>query len=156
MRDPDLTGKAGRAWKAPLDSDQPHGTLAGWLINVPKAHPFWSWWAINMIHLRDIEGVPPAKKHYPEAQYEFLIYAINPELCPEPDPDKPPYPHLVPVDVCEQFHGVLDVDAVRICELAVLSIVDGRLSPDQDFRSAWHNTIQTTAEHYRQGKHAVQ
>lgn len=157
-RDPDLQGPAGRAWDVPFpkDKDGTHAGLSTWIVNVPGAHPFWSWWAIHLIHLRELEGFPPAKKQYPEAEYEFLITAINPEQCPEPDPDIPGYPFLEPVDVCEHFHGIIDADAIRICRLAVRAIVDGHLSPDQDFRPAWKNTIQTTVSHYRQGKHAVQ
>lgn len=155
MRDPDLKGPAGQAWKTPIEPG-PHTSLALWLINVPKAHPHWSWWTVGVIHLRDVEGLPPAKKHYPEAAYEFLIMALNPERCPEPVLDPSSWSFLSPADVVEQFHGMIDIEAVRLCEQAVRAIMDGRLSPDQDFRSAWHNTIQTTAEHYRQGKHAIQ
>jgi hypothetical protein len=128
----------------------------GWLVNAPGAHPLWQWWVVALIHLRPIEGVRPAHKRYPEAEHEFIIFSIDPESCPEPDPEKAAegYPHLVPIDVVEQFHGVGDHDAKRICESAVRAIVGGVLSPDQDYRGAWKKCIEGTVAHYRAGKHA--
>jgi hypothetical protein len=36
---------------------------------------------------------------------------------------------------------------------AVQAIVNGRISPDQDFRSMWHQLLARTVEHFREGKH---
>jgi hypothetical protein len=157
-REPDAKGIAGRAWnlsgtsaKTPAQT----ASIAGWLVNVRGAHPMWEWWMVSVVHLRPIEGAPPAQKKYPTAEYEFMIFSINPEKCPEPDPAKADdgYPHLVPIDVVEQFHGVSDKQAARICEDAVRAIVRGLISPDQDYRSAWNRAIQVTAEHFRSGAH---
>lgn len=155
MRTPDLEGPAGRAWRSPLEGHGVHATLSAWLVNVPGAHPFWSWWTVGVVHLRELEGFPPPHKRYPEAAYEFMIFAINPEQCPEPDPDDVGHPLLTPPDVIEQFHGVLDADVVHICDLAVKAVVDGRISPDQDYRAHWHQVLTNTVEHFRQGLHAV-
>ena len=156
MRDSDLQGPGGRAWRVTIEVQEGHASLGLWLVNAPGAHPFWSWWAINIVHLRPLEGFPPAKKHYPEAEYEFLIVAINPEECPEPDVDQQGgWPTLTPVDVCEQFDGVIDVEATRICELAAQAIVNGTVSPDQDHRPIWKQLIAGTLAHFRQGKHTI-
>lgn len=156
MRAPDVTGPFGRAWvvKKPIVKPDHNASLSEWLINVPGAHPFWEYWYIALIHLRDIPGVPPAHKKYPEAEFEFIIAAISPEVRPAPDPDEARgFPLMTPTDVAEQFHGITDHDAVRVCEAAVQAIVNGRISPDQDFRSMWHQLLARTVEHFREGKH---
>jgi hypothetical protein len=39
------------------------------------------------------------------------------------------------------------------CGMCIRAIVDGLLSPDQDYRAAWQKTIADTVAHYRAGKH---
>jgi hypothetical protein len=110
----------GRAWKLAIQTqhvDQT-ATLSFWLIDAPHSHPFWPWHVLALVHLRDIEGQSkPAHKRYPEAEYELLILAIDPEVCP-PDPDD--YDGgftLSPPDVMEQFDVKgSDRDAIRIVE----------------------------------------
>jgi len=158
MRDPDIKGPYGRAWffnsKDPKRPDH-EACLGSWLVNVPGAHPLWAHWLVTIIHLRDIPGVKPAYKKYAEAEHEFSIWSINPETCPEPDPDKSleGFPILSPYDVQEQFHGISDRDAFRVAERCVLAIVNGQVSPDQDFRPMWHRIITGTVAHFRQGAH---
>lgn len=155
MRPPDWQGVGGRAWLIPNKSDVPdhQATIAGWLVNAPGCHPFWSWWTVHVIHLRDIRGVKPAHKRYPEAEYEFVILAIHPDHPADPDHPEKGYHYLTPANVVEQFHGVTDRDAGRFAELAVRSILDGRMSPDQDYRSAWRATVKDTIAHFREGRH---
>lgn len=153
MRDPDMAGPCGRAWTYRIPKENNSG-VAAWLVNRPGAHPFWQWWFVAMIHLRDTPGLPPAYKRYPEAEYEFMIYSIDPTDCPNPEPDDPDgYPALSPIDVVEQFHGVSDVDASRICEGAIRAIVNGVASPDQDYRSVWRAMLETTVQHFKEGRH---
>lgn len=157
-RPPDLSGHAGRAWRVPNRSRTPDhaATLGQWLVQVPGAHPFWEHWAVAVIHLRPLPGAKAAHKRYPQAEYEFVIFAIDPTTAPEPDPDKADegYPFLTPVDVAEQFHGVSDRDAVRICDAAVRAILSGDVSPDQDFRPMWKALIRDTVAHFASGAHA--
>jgi hypothetical protein len=155
MRDPDTTGPCGRAWLYRASPDaKPHASISQWLVNRPGAHPYWQWWTVSVVHLRDLPGLKPAKKHYPEAEYEFMIFSIDPEQRPDPEPDDPRgYPHLVPLDVVVQFHGVTDRDAERICQSAISAIMNGLLSPDQDYRQAWKESIRATVSHFAAGKH---
>jgi hypothetical protein len=161
MRAPDQQTGNGRAWNLDLTripEGQKHATVASWLVNVPGAHPFWAYWTITVVTLKDLPGVPPAKKRYPEAEYEFMILAIDPERCPEPDPDKiiiEGYPHLSPIDVIEQFHGISEADAGRLVDGAVRAVLSGHVSPDQDFRPAWRNLIAGTVQHFIEGKHPL-
>jgi hypothetical protein len=154
-RDPDHAG-VGRAWvmeMGPEHRRDQDASIIGYVLNGPW-HPLWSWWMVSVVHLRDLPGMTPAKKHYPEAEYEFLIVSIDPQT--RPDPDRP-FPqnvkYLTPVDVCEQFHGVTDDQAAEICTAAIRAITRGSASPNQDYRSWWKDAIAKTVEHYKAGVH---
>ncbi len=158
-RAPDLEGPAARAWLvAPPNGGPPDWSagLGAWLVNAPGAHPFWAWWRVDVIHLRPITGVRPAHKGYPDAEFEFLIVALDPDkpLCEvDGDLNGPPCSFLTPIDVVEQFHGVTDQQASRICRDAVNAIAAGRLSPDQDYRAIWREVIRNTVACYASGRH---
>ncbi len=150
---PDKDGHA-KAWSIPLKPQSPaeEACLACWVVHATWAHAFWSYWGITLVHLRDMPGVPSAHKNYPQAEYELVIAAIDPDECP-PDRDAFVPAYLHPIDVVKQFDGVRDRDAVRIVELAVDAIVAGQLSPDQDYRRTWNRVIDATVEHFKAGKH---
>lgn len=153
MRAPDIEGVRGKAWKIISRPDhQAH--IAGYIVSSPHYHPIWSYWLVNVCHLRDLPGVPPAYLAYPGAEYEFCIQSCDPTRdAPDPDHPEKGYHTLCPVDVVEQFDGVSDDDARRMCEACVRGICDGLISPDQDYRSLWKKTIATTASHFRSGAH---
>lgn len=156
MREPDIKGSAAEAWSIPLKIRDPAhaAALAGWLVHSPHFHPFWSWWMLSVCHLRPIAGTPPARLHYPEAAFEFFIASLNPEAGePDVDDSGKGYRLLEPFDVVEQFHGVTDADAASICFAAIRCICDGKISPDQDYRSLWRQLIAGTVTHYREGAH---
>jgi hypothetical protein len=174
LRPPDKSGVA-RAWRVErtVEMEANHMTEFGyppvqvgptWLVNGPY-HPLWSWWYVSCISLRDVPGVPPANKRYPEAEYELIVFSLN----PDPKPPRPKVPDLDalaagdatrglpgflhPPDVVFQFHGVSEQQAEQILELAVDRIVAGQ-SCDSDFRSWWTAALESTVEHYRNGRHA--
>lgn len=134
--------------------------IASWMIQGPY-HPFWSWWLVGVVHLRDIPGTPAAKRHYPEAEYEFTIWSIKSPPSGEitPDIEKLRAGDLTardtilhPCDVVFQFHGVTDEQAAEICEVAVNAIVAGQ-SCDSDFREWWKTSLAATVQHYVLGVH---
>jgi len=159
MREPEIEGRGVQAWRVKMAAPPAcppdwTATIASWLVRCNWAHPAWQWWLVSVYHLRAIEGVKPATKHYPEAEFEFMIAALDPSK-PHPDPDNPGggYSFLQPIDVVHQFHGVSDRDAGRICEAAVRAIAAGSISPDQDYRRAWRESLDSTVQHYRSGAH---
>lgn len=166
MRAPDLRGPNCAAWKlkTPLKAIEKawEACLESWILNGPGYHPAWAWWQVSVVHLRDIEGCPPAKKQYANAEYEFMIVAFNPARG-TPDIDlievsvdwgnKGAHKFLFPLEVCKQFHGINDKQAAKICSAAISAIVNGYLSPDSDFRSAWNMSIEETVKHMAEGKH---
>lgn len=150
MREPDLVSEIARAWKFEPDADHPTG-LGSYVVNGPY-HPLWRWWYVGLVSLRDAPGVPPAKKHFPEAEYEILCLSLDPTDGP-PNLDKldvgdlsgmPPW--LQPPDWVVQFHRVNDEQAVEILDLAAKAIVNGQ-SCDSDYRSWWQQAIPTTVKH---------
>lgn len=147
-RPPDLTGPAGSAWKLPVTADKP-ASIGGYLVNCPGQHPFWSWWLVGMCSLRDIPGVPPAHLKYAGAEYEFQIGSINPNACPEPDPDAgTPFPLLRPLDAVIQYHGPTDEGAAAILDDAIAAMLSGEIGPDQDFRSTWNGWFAYSVRRY--------
>lgn len=166
MRDPDFSGIA-RAWKINHTQNQEiehtkswgyeSSSLRDYVINGPY-HPFWSWWYLGLIHLRDIPGVPPPQKTYPEAEYELMCLSLN----PDPKDGRPSIPDLdkieegdvenglpgflTPADWIVQFHGVTDEQAIEVCDLAARAIANG-MSCDVDYRSWWNQAIPNTVKH---------
>jgi hypothetical protein len=146
-------------------------SIALFFVNGPF-HPFWSWWAVACVHLRDIEGAPPAKKHYPEAEYEFAIWSLDAgqpgspktksgepwDPAKDEDVDHWAARTLHPPDVVKHFHlplttAVEERDAIarHITEKAVAAILAGAASPDSDYRSWWKKAIDNTIEHVLTG-----
>lgn len=160
---PDLVGVHGRAWRIPMatlgkrgrpDLD---GTVDGWLLHAPGAHPLWAYWTICTIHLRPITGVKAAHTRLPGATHELMVVALNPDV-PLPRLDavgrgQASFSFLTPIDVVEQFIVTDDAQAAQVCELAVRACVDGFASPDQDWRRWWTGAIAETARHLRDGRH---
>jgi hypothetical protein len=105
---------------------------------------------VGLVHLRAVEGLPPAHFDYPEAEYELNTIALDPQKCP-PDVDAFRLPLMMPLDVHEQFHGVTDEQAVAMIERSVEMIVAGELAPDSDFRATWKRYVWGTIEHLTTG-----
>lgn len=157
MRDPNTSGVAGRAWKVALDApwvkSAPNSTLVAWFLCVPSAHPFWSWYSISVIHLRDMEGVKPAIRQYPEAEYELIVIALDPgpdrNNHVEYDPDgSEPTKLLMPPNHVIQFHGLSDEQAAELGDRLAMAVCRGLLNPDTDHRRAWTKAVQQLVERY--------
>lgn len=163
--EPDLGGIA-RAWridateavrKAHVDEwGYADSSISTWIVNGPY-HPFWSWWHVGVISLKDVPGAPPANKQYPEAEYEFAIYSLQgtPNVQALRDGDlanRGFESFLTPADVTFHFDGVTDEQAREICDAAVRAIIAGQ-SCDSDFRQWWLNSLAETVEHYKAGIH---
>lgn len=151
---PDRIGRGGEAWRVSLDGVEhavpdTTATLALWFLRSPLAHPFWSWWVVSAIHLRPIAGVKPAAIREPGATHEILVVALHPDS-PPPQPRgmraPPALRFLTPIDVQQQFVAIDDRGAVLLCERLVDACCAGRLSPDQDYRSAWREVIAFMSE----------
>lgn len=158
---PTYDGPAAKVWSVdpPQDDGDPRlaVSLATYLMFAPNAHPHWNWHIMLGVSLRPVEGVPAAVKHYPEAEYELMVFALDPDQ-EVPDPHTWPLGRgrgllMDPPDAVVQFHGVTDEQAVEVYSLAAKAVADGILIPDTDHRQKWIGAIRATVEHYRDGGH---
>lgn len=147
-RDADKVGAAASAWK--IDAKGHPTTVCSWLINHPNAHPLWNQWTVGLLHLKPVPGMPSAKLQYPEAEFELLVIAQNPDY-PISDLDDIQLAPLHPIDVIKQFHGVNDEVADHIVERLVEAVVQGNLSPDQDYHRVWEQAVDSMVEHFTVG-----
>lgn len=163
--EPTEAGPFGRAWLgrycdvedlredgAPADAQ-----IASWIMHVPGSHPFWTWYAMECVTLRPIDGMPPAVLRFPGAAYELLVISLNPEH-PAPHPHRlgaegNPVHHLMPPDQVLQFPALKggDDQAREITGLFAKAVVNGVLVPDQDHRERWRQTMAKTIEHFTTG-----
>lgn len=168
MREPDKISTNGtiKAWKIKYTQDHldahmrefghPPAGICTWLLTGPF-HMAWHWWMLSVVSLKDIPGVPPATKTYPEAEYEFGIYSlsgeVNIEAADKADLANRGYDILSPADAIVHFHDCNDEQAEQVCDLAVRAIILGAVSPDSDYRSWWRKAIPNTVEHVVTGGH---
>lgn len=142
-----------RAWK--IKGDHPTG-VATWIINGPFNFA-WQWWCLSAVHLRQTEGMPEAKVIRDGASHEVLFVSLHPDHVPDIDAldagDYASISFLTPVDLTYQVVGLTDEQAAELCGLMIEVILNGRMSPDSDFREAWKPMLDATAEHLRYGTH---
>lgn len=158
MREPDVTGVYGRAWKSgakPQNASQT-AALEAWIVQCPMAHPLWHTYALYVVHLRAIPGEPLPNLQYPEAEYEFGLVALHPDHEVDPD-DADTIHHLTPPNVIVQFHGCSDEWAGSIADKAARIIVAGGMTPEPEgvmgAREAWQQSIRATAAHENDPTH---
>lgn len=120
------------------------------LIASNEFHPAWTQWLCMLIHQRPIDGIAPPVKAYEEAEYDLIVYAI--------DPDTPitsttirfgEFKMLESVDSSVQFHGVTDDQAIGIQQRMMQLTANGQISPDVDYRRAWTQAVNNMIDDIR-------
>lgn len=160
---PTFEGRFGKAWRVKNHQDEMapkawQSAVVSYQVHRPGAHPWWEWYVIGCVSLRDIEGAKPANKHYQEAEYEIHFFALDPDA-PIPDPDEPThltgagYTSLEPPELVHQFHGISNEQAYEFMTSLIQTIVVKGLSPDSDFQSYWKKLIANSVEHIALGGH---
>lgn len=133
-----------------------HATLTAWLIYAPGQAAGWDHYLLAVVHLRPIEGTPPAKINGFGYTHEFLLCALDPERKPVKD-DAKTWAPIYPVNACVKFMVGSDADAVDIADQAVAMIVRGLIPAEAAFpnqgQQSWSQIITSTAEHKRTGGH---
>jgi len=69
-----------------------------------------------------------------------MIITIDTEQSSEPQPDQEQYP-VSSYEVVELLQVVENVEADRLCELGVRTILSGGLDPKKDHSSYWHQLV---------------
>jgi hypothetical protein len=123
-------GKAGRAFRAELLPPDDRSTedavacLARWNLWLPGQHPLWSRYTLGVVHLRDAKSLTPAKKQFPEATHEILVFAVDPDFDEALFADGATSV-LEPLNHVVQFVAASDQKAVLVAEKMVQRLVDG-------------------------------
>lgn len=128
-------------------------TLRQYIIHAPGAHPFWSWYYMAGISLRDIPGAEPAKRHFEGATHELMVMSLDPDKeAPRPNGKFGEHGTLAPLDPPDhviQTMFVNDEQFGEIVDLFAKAVVNGGLSPDSDWRERWRQSMTYTVDHYR-------
>lgn len=143
-------------WKR---TDPAHAANLGFFFikALSPQHPVWDSYMLSAVHLREIEGVAEGvnfKRHYPEAEYEIALLALNPTF--HPDPKKlESMQAMTPAQAVVQFHFGLDDDeladkkARELAELVVQSTLDGVMPLEpSDYLAGhqlWERSLKETA-----------
>lgn len=145
LRQPDITGTVGRAWRIDLPASRRRlnapdddAAIGGWIIEARWAHPIWHSYLIFLIHLREHPTLGMPKINMAGATHEFWLWASDPDhprgpaIIGEADPRK-----LLPMNFGSQIRSTSDESAIRLMELAIKDVCDGRLSRDTDYFGLW-------------------
>lgn len=147
VRDPDLgfsvhaelttprhTWRAWRCVLTPSDS----AAIALWLLDCPFAHPVWHQWLLSLVHLREVEGLPPPVGR----GHELVIFAVDPQIGLEPDVQLNTRALMMPPIVLRfaSYDGD-DIGAEAHVESLVEATMRRELSPDDDCRRLWQARI---------------
>jgi len=149
MRKPDVSGVAGDGWI--IDSPNPLVPRA-WLLRCPDQHPFWVHFHLAVIDLKGpAEDGSMANLEFPDARWEYGVFALDVE--PEPDPDEPAktFVHLTPQNVLVQVPDHPLPMIVRVVDKCAQAAVGGvvRVEPFgvDDLHPIWRHWIEGTLEH---------
>lgn len=146
--EPTLAGEKGKAWLCNIDvghaikgiSPDSDACICHWVIEAPWAHPAWHSYSIFCQHLRPLPGYDiPVHVHLEGATHEMIVFALDPNKDRE---------SLIKTGIVEgrwlesaNFAAQIiatDDEAAKVrIQSAVQEIIDGKLSPDTDFRAMW-------------------
>jgi len=112
---------------APDDRSTPdqYAAVSMWFCEFPHVTPLGDRFALVCVSLRDIKGVPPAHKQFPDATHELALYAVSPDTTAE-QWRKGEWSPMLPINYVEHFVTPWDHVAAWVCERAAESFVDGR------------------------------
>jgi hypothetical protein len=118
-----------------VDCSSSPAALRAALLERADAHPVWHTYLVSLVHLRPVEGVPPAVLTTADSTHEILIQALDPDSRPDPD-DPSTFRPLMPPNLAHQLRGRTDEVANDLFAAFVQALSTGELSPDTDYRSS--------------------
>lgn len=119
-------------WPLEFDREASPATVGCWVVSCPWAHPIWRDYMVSVVHLRPLEGKPPAKLRFPAAEHELVVCALDPD---HPAPRHAADVHLLmPPNLVFQFRGLDDEKAAFVGERLTRVFAERRASPDTDHR----------------------
>lgn len=145
---PDLIGDNGKAWLCHIKTghiikkikSEQDACICHWVVEAIWAHPAWHSYSVFCQHLRPMVGYDkPVKFHLEDATHELVVFALDPQKNRESliNTGLVEGRWLQPPNFAAQFIELNDDLARGRIRSTVQEIVDGRLSPDTDFRPDW-------------------
>jgi hypothetical protein len=145
---PDIAGDEGKAWLCHLEEGrtimkirpEQDACICHWVVEAAWAHPAWHSYSLFCQHLRPMPDYDsPVKFHLEDATHELLLFALDPrkdrvELI-KTGMVKGNW--MQPANFAAQFIELDDDLARGRIRSTVQEIVDGKLSPDTDYRQMW-------------------
>ncbi len=121
--------------------------------------------AMGVITLADIPGVPPARKSWPWVTHELTVHTVDTSKGPVPFEAPLLWPLMHPHNVSAQFQVDDDAMARQLASDVARGITEGLLPPEVQayvpernkmmtlapLHNLWQETVTTTAEHLRTG-----
>lgn len=154
-----IEGVYGTATEIVVDGEpaQPDwaATCATWFLHCPGQSPAWEHYQLSIIHLRPIDGVPPAHIRVAGATHEVMLVAIDPTSDPHPLDRRRRF--LRPINVEEQVHLDNDDQAVTLARDCARAVVDGILWAEPPLSGQvepWRTALIRTTAHLRGEPHA--
>ena len=129
--------------------------MSCWFLECPGQSPAWSHYTMNVIHLRDIDGVPPAHIRVLGATHELILIALDPDRHPKVLKLSSWRP-LRPLNVQEQIRLPDDRSAREMAEKAAQAVVNGLLPAEPPLAGTvepWRTSLNKTAAHLRGEEH---
>lgn len=155
-RTPDLSGDFGRAWRVDLEKRSPEerkSSLELWAVHRPGTYPFAEWFIVSVVSLKQLEGLPPAWRKYPEAEFELMVMMTDPAQGAIDADAKDLSFKVISCEIVEQFHGTDEAQAKELGRLAVKAVVNGLAQPDCGYAGLWKVLVRNTVEHLVIGGH---
>lgn len=118
-----------------IEGAEGHATCLRYvMLRRPDAHPIWHDYMMTLIHLRPVEGYPPAVLANSNCTHELMCYALDPNY-----DNQPTGPHeqrfLTPPNLVYQFEGLTDEQALEVFSAYLKCMARRTCSPDTDWRS---------------------
>lgn len=118
---------------------------------------------LSGIHLRDVPGVPSARKELPHFTHELVLWTLD--LNHQGYMDPLPWPTMQPHSISVQYECDDDDQAVEVLKQMAWGMVNGLVPADPQayvpainamrtigqLRTAWTDAVRSTAEHARTG-----
>lgn len=147
----------GHAEMRPIDHAANPAALVCWIITAPMYHPAWSQYALSVVTLNNVPGLPPAHLKFPGATHELLVLAIDPTRGPV-TATQDQIVYLQPVNISMQFEAT-DDEMRDLASLLVQAVVHGLLDPEtsngpETIREYWLTSAVKTLAHLRGEEHA--
>lgn len=120
---------------------------------------------LSGIHLRDVPGVPPARKELPHFTHELVLWTISPDEHHQGYLTPLPWPTLQPHSISVQYECDDDDQAMEVLQQMAWGMVNALVPADVQayvpalgamrtigqLRTAWTDAVRSTAEHARTG-----